>query len=793
MPSLVSVVLSTSADGGPLLRHVGRVRAALGELEHEFLLCGAPRSAHAELRALGVREVQLDDPHERADAYRAGVALARGDVVVLLGPDLDEPVEALPAMVRELRDAELDVLVVAREARGLAERALALLAPHLPAELGGPFCAARRAFLGEAGLGGARAHDLGFELATRARLRGRAIRRQRLAAPAPPGKPRFRAARARAALRSQRKPLALFALVGLCAALAGLLVARYGTNVPRWDEWVNAPVLAGHRPVTLEWLWSAHLMHRFPLPRLLSLFVVQSCGGDLRAGMMLNVAALVAATCAFLWAARRARGAWSWSDALFPLALLHWGHTDNILWSFQLGFVLTALLFGALCLLVCRPARRVGVGWVSAVVLVLLLLPLVGGAGFLLAAGMTPWLLLVGATSLARRAERAAGAVALGGALALVALLGAYATGLESAVTRTSARELGPVLRSAAKFLSNGLGPVGAPWHPVSTAITGLATLATGALLARRAWRARDARAPAAGLLCLLLALLLVALGVGWGRQGRDEDIAFSLRYVTLAAPLWCLLQLAWSSALAGGRAGRRITAAIALLFAAALPGNELRGLARSAEVFGRLRAFELDAWSGTSAAELARRHAGLVHPSEEYLAPRIKRMQRAGVAPFDRPLEERWPELRAEYARYFYEHRSAPWLPVLIEDEANHARIALLAPAPASLAFRVPAGRWRARGVLGMRQDAWTTGGSDGVEFRVELERARGRPKVLLRRLLDPLGVRADRAPQAFEVEFEVQADTTVLFVTDRGPSGDGSCDWSYWSDLALVPNGER
>ena len=75
----------------------------------------------------------------------------------------------------------------------------------------------------------------------------------------------------------------------LAAAL--LLVARFGNNVPSWDEWDMVPTLTGHQPVTAEWLWSQHNEHRVPLPRLVLLAINRLGGPDFRIGQYLNVSA----------------------------------------------------------------------------------------------------------------------------------------------------------------------------------------------------------------------------------------------------------------------------------------------------------------------------------------------------------------------------------------------------------------------------------------------------------------------------------------------------------------------
>ena len=72
------------------------------------------------------------------------------------------------------------------------------------------------------------------------------------------------------------------------------LTARYGRNVPIWDDWDLVPTATGHQPVTAQWLWSQHNEHRVPIPRLLLLAMLRLSGIDFRAGMYFNVAGTAA-------------------------------------------------------------------------------------------------------------------------------------------------------------------------------------------------------------------------------------------------------------------------------------------------------------------------------------------------------------------------------------------------------------------------------------------------------------------------------------------------------------------
>ena len=117
-------------------------------------------------------------------------------------------------------------------------------------------------------------------------------------------------------------------------------VAAYGANVPFGEDWeVMAPVLAGKQAITLQWLWSQSNEHRVPLPKLLLLGLSKLANSDFRAGMFFNVLALGAVSLAMIRAASRIRGRMSYCDCFFPLVFLHWGHFENLLWSWQVQFV----------------------------------------------------------------------------------------------------------------------------------------------------------------------------------------------------------------------------------------------------------------------------------------------------------------------------------------------------------------------------------------------------------------------------------------------------------------------
>jgi hypothetical protein len=338
----------------------------------------------------------------------------------------------------------------------------------------------------------------------------------------------------------------VWSIWAVAAAAALWLVATFGRNVPLWDDWEMAPVLAGAQRVTPAWLWSQHNEHRIPLPRLLLLALDAVSSNDVRAGMAFNVLALAALAAVLLVAARRLRGSAAWSDAFFPLILLHWGHADNFLWGWQVGFVSsTALALAVLALLAVQGNRLtrstlVGVG------ACLLLLPLCGANGLVLVPPLTLWLgwgIYHGWRSGQLRG-RTDCLLAVGLLLGVLALSAAYLLGYERPKHHPPSAGVMASLRTALECSGMMFGL----WGQRVGLAAGLATVglcAAGAvLLVRAGWRQPAERPRALGLGLFLAGLLGLSLAVGWGRSGFGPDSGSMGRYVTLMTPALCGLYI---------------------------------------------------------------------------------------------------------------------------------------------------------------------------------------------------------------------------------------------------------
>ena len=123
-------------------------------------------------------------------------------------------------------------------------------------------------------------------------------------------------------------------------------VARFGSNVPSWDDWDMVPTMTGVQPITLEWLWSQHNEHRIPVPRLVMLALFRIFGDDFRVKMYFNVLLMAALALGLMYLARRLRGRTTLVDAFFPLVLLNFSHSVSFLWVACVQFTVSTALAG---------------------------------------------------------------------------------------------------------------------------------------------------------------------------------------------------------------------------------------------------------------------------------------------------------------------------------------------------------------------------------------------------------------------------------------------------------------
>jgi len=169
------------------------------------------------------------------------------------------------------------------------------------------------------------------------------------------------------------------------AAWAAMTVAAtwfvfvHASRFPFADDVAMLALKRHDLSVDWNWLWTAHNDHRLPLVRLCMLGLLELCGGDFRAPLVLHIVSLALISAVLIAAARELRGRPSVADAFFPLVWMSWGNAENLLWSHQLQMTLTSVGVMATVLALARTVVRRG--WLALAGLCTLALPLCGGGG----------------------------------------------------------------------------------------------------------------------------------------------------------------------------------------------------------------------------------------------------------------------------------------------------------------------------------------------------------------------------------------------------------------------------
>jgi hypothetical protein len=431
--------------------------------------------------------------------------------------------------------------------------------------------------------------------------------------------------------------------------IAFFCIARYGWNIPLAEDWYFVAPLTKQEPDLVQWLWAQNNEHRVPLPRLILLTLFQFTRGDFRAGMGLNVVTLGLLAGAMIWVARHLRqGRTNFSDAFFPLALLHLGNWENLFWSWQFSFVLSTVLTCIILLITIahQPTRlRPGLAVVAGTCL--MLLPLCGATGLISVPLLSLWLGYWGILQW-RAAKHAGGprwvsSFLIGAAIVALGLIGLYFVGYEQPSWNPPNPGIGSTLKTTSKFLAFGFGPAATKFWAlsVSLALSLLLPSLWVAMLAVLRHQGAE-RQRALGILLCFGNLILFALAMGWGRAGAIPLMGLPLRYVLLAVPLFCVIFFVWE--LYGSSRLRSLAqGGLLLAMVIALPFNTTLGLRWGDWYQQGMQAIEQDLLIGTSPALLAQHHRDfLIHWwSEDQLAAGIQMLHEANIGPFAQIQEE--------------------------------------------------------------------------------------------------------------------------------------------------------
>jgi hypothetical protein len=429
----------------------------------------------------------------------------------------------------------------------------------------------------------------------------------------------------------------VWGLWALLAAVALAYVARFGPDIPLWDDFDAVDVIAGSRRLSVEWLWSLHNEHRVPLPRLVLLALYKLSGTDFRAGMFFNVAALTALAGAAIAVAGRLRGGTRTCDAVLPLALLSAANHENILWSWQLVFVLSTALAGAVLLVIVsrgdwpgpRNAALVGLGVAA--------LPLCGANALVLVPALVCWLLAgAGASWSAGTTQRrlaASIALALCGLALLIVTL--YLLDFRHAGHHVAAESIGMAARTSLQFLALMFGPPASDLWPASGVVALLVVASSAALAARAAFTGSPVERPRAlGLVAAFAAFGSLVLALGWGRAGSGENVGFGARYSTLIAPLWIVVFFTWELYASSAIARVMLTSVFSALLLFFWP-NAVLALEYGRKAANQASSFERDVRAGMPSYLLVKRYTPFFHPSQDEAGRMLEVLRNARIGLF--------------------------------------------------------------------------------------------------------------------------------------------------------------
>ena len=398
--------------------------------------------------------------------------------------------------------------------------------------------------------------------------------------------------------RSDRPARVLLFVVWLFMFAQGLVyVTRYALINPYVDEWAFMPVLFGERPVG-PWLWELHNEHRFPLPRLIYVGLFR-LSGDLRAGCLVSFLGISLLTVGLIRLARTVRG-WSHpADAAFPLLLMHTGQGENLYMGYQMAFMMTTALAGALlAVIVATPSDHFRRGLQATIVGWLLLT--CGAVGLVYGIAAAAWVVLLVAFGRLTLRQR----IALGLFFPLTPI---YAIAYFQDYTRPSHHPPSAGVLESARI---GLEAQAMAFGPAATGLwpyIGILILVVGfvvvvQLVFRTAFRGFDPRF--LGLLLFIGGAAAVAFGIGWGRSGFDGNMGFAWRYGWITSPFVMATYFTWL--LSGGRVATYGPAAVALMALVLAPVSIASGFLDGEKKIRSVEtALEADVRAGKSAEEI--------------------------------------------------------------------------------------------------------------------------------------------------------------------------------------------
>jgi hypothetical protein len=368
-----------------------------------------------------------------------------------------------------------------------------------------------------------------------------------------------------------------------------------GSNVPVGQDWPLVPVVTGHEPEPVHWLWHQDGNDRHPVGRALTLATI-AITRDFRAPAVVAVAALILLSALLLRAAHRVRGRARWSDAFFPAILLQPALDGGLSPSALLSATVPLMLAGAILLAVLSdPVLRTR-RWSVLTALAMVTLPLTGLAGILVAAAAAPWVAACGWRHWPPRDPSVpvdAGPALLSFIFVAIVVTGMIFSDYDFSGWSDPALDRGLLVFRTGSALAGAFGPVAAErWQLVAATLVGL-VLVTSVMLLVAGYRLQEIeRYRALGLACMLAAAGLAVMMSAW---------QFAVLLLAVVYYVWELY----------GRPMVTVALEAGLLAGAlaVIPANLRYAAVQRSEAEARLGALERDMAAGVSRSELAQRY----------------------------------------------------------------------------------------------------------------------------------------------------------------------------------------
>ena len=82
---------------------------------------------------------------------------------------------------------------------------------------------------------------------------------------------------------------------------------------------------------------------------------------------------------------------------------------------------------------------------------------------------------------------------------------------------------------------------------------------------------------------------------------------------------------------------------------------------------------------------------------------------------------------------------------------------------------------------------DAFDLDCTDGAGFSVVLRDADGAEHELFRSVIERSEI-SRKSPHPLDLAFDCANAAHLLLRTDAGPAGDATCDWTFWTEVAIT-----